>query len=342
LMLVKRVEEAGYNELAEVALPNGEIRRCKVLEIDGDTAIVQLFDTDAGISIAESKIRFLGRGLELAVSEDMLGRAFDDLAKIERKSAEPVNAQAVPVISARQLSVNRGVKPFDLDIHKGEVVGLAGLLGSGRTEVARVIFGADAPDTGTLEVSGVKARHNPLASIRTGMAFCPEDRKLEGSIQELTVRDNIVLAAQTKKGAFHLIPRAEQDKIAQKYVDLLQIKVPSLDTPIKQLSGGNQQKVIVARWLATDPDLLILDEPTRGIDVGTKTEIQKLCIELADGGMAVLFISSEIDEMLRACDRMEIMRDLSMVGELAGSQMSTSAIMSKIAGDDAEEVAKDA
>jgi len=268
----------------------------------------------------------------------MLGRAFDDLAAIERRTTDQVNTQGVPEVSARQLGVNQGIKPFDLDIFPGEVVGLAGLLGSGRTEVARVIFGADVPDTGQLEVKGKKARHSPLNSMRAGMAFCPEDRKEEGSILELSVRDNIILGEQTKRGVFRLIPRAEQDKIARKYVDLLQIKVPNLDTPVKQLSGGNQQKVIVARWLATNPDLLILDEPTRGIDVGTKTEIQKLCIELAEGGMAVLFISSEIDEMLRTCDRLGIMRDLKKVGELADAQMTTTSIMAKIAGDEAEEV----
>jgi len=277
-----------------------------------------------------------------ALVEAMLGREFDDLAAIEHKDAEHVSDEAVPFVSAQNLGVAQGVKPFDLDIHKGEIVGLAGLLGSGRTEVARAIFGADVADTGTLEVAGDKVRPAPLDSMRVGMAFCPEDRKEEGCILELSVRDNIILAEQTKRGAFHLIPRQEQDKIAQKYVDLLRIKVPSLDTPVKQLSGGNQQKVIVARWLATNPDLLILDEPTRGIDVGTKTEIQKLCIDLSDDGMAVLFISSELDEMLRTCDRIGIMRDLVKVGELAGTEMTSSAIMTMIAGDVAEEVESNA
>lgn len=264
----------------------------------------------------------------------MLGRAFDDLAAIERKITDKSEDKGAPIVSAHQVGVIQGVKPFDLDIYKGDVVGLAGLLGSGRTEIARVIFGADIPDTGTLEVKGKKAKSTPLASMKAGMAFCPENRKEEGCILELSVRDNIVLAEQTKRGAFHLIPRGEQEKIAQKYVDLLQIKVPNLDTPIKQLSGGNQQKVIVARWLATNPDLLILDEPTRGIDVGTKTEIQKMCVDLAEDGMAVLFISSEIDEMLRTCDRLGIMRDLQKVGELTGAEMTNSAVMTMIAGEE--------
>jgi len=262
----------------------------------------------------------------------MLGRSFDDLASIQHQDSAGINREDLPEVSAKQLSVRGGVKPFDLDIYKGEVVGLAGLLGSGRTEVARVIYGADVPDAGTLEIEGKKTGHSPIDSMRAGMAFCPESRKDEGCVQDLSVRENVILAEQTKRGVFHLMSRTEQDQLARKYIDLLQIKTASLDTPISQLSGGNQQKVIVARWLATQPNFLILDEPTRGIDVGTKAEIQKLCVELADGGMAVLFISSEVDEMLRTCTRVGIMRDLNKVGELAGSEMSSSTIMSMIAG----------
>ncbi len=267
----------------------------------------------------------------------MLGRAFDDLAAIKGSSGRGGPRDDVPVISAQRLGVRGGVKPFDLDVFKGEVVGLAGLLGSGRTEVARAIYGADTPDNGSLEVDGKKIGHSPIDSMRAGMAFCPESRKDEGCIQDLSVRENIVLAEQTKRGAFHLMSRSEQEKIAREYIDLLQIKTASMETPIKQLSGGNQQKVIVARWLATHPDFLILDEPTRGIDVGTKAEIQKLCVELAGDGMAILFISSEIDEMLRTCSRLGIMRDLQKVGELAGDELSSSAIMEKIAGGEADE-----
>ncbi|MCL1841572.1 MAG: ATP-binding cassette domain-containing protein, partial [Propionibacteriaceae bacterium] len=262
----------------------------------------------------------------------MLGRAFDDMAAIHRRSDDAVDRSGTPVIATRELGVRGGVKPFTLQIFTGEVVGLAGLLGSGRTEVARAIYGADAPNTGTLEVDGRRMTHAPIASMRVGMAFCPESRKDEGCIQDLSVLDNIIMAAQVKRGALRLIPRAEQERIAQHYVDLLAIKTASLDTPIKQLSGGNQQKVIVARWLATHPRFLILDEPTRGIDVGTKAEIQRLCVELAEQGMAVLFISSEIDEMLRTCNRLGIMRDLHKVGELSSADMSSDAIMAKIAG----------
>ncbi|MCL2315872.1 MAG: sugar ABC transporter ATP-binding protein [Actinomycetia bacterium] len=265
----------------------------------------------------------------------MLGRAFDDMAAIHRRSEDEVDRGGAPVIAARGLGVRGGIRPFDLDVYAGEVVGLAGLLGSGRTEVARAIYGADAADEGTLVVKGAPVKHSPIDSMRAGMAFCPESRKDEGCVQDLSVRENIVLAEQTKRGAFRLMSRAEQDRITREYVDLLAIKTASLDTPVKQLSGGNQQKVIVARWLATHPDFLILDEPTRGIDVGTKAEIQRLCVELAGEGMAILFISSEIDEMLRTCSRLGVMRDLSKVGELVDDEMSSSAIMSKIAGDEA-------
>jgi simple sugar transport system ATP-binding protein len=265
----------------------------------------------------------------------MLGRAFDDLAAIQHKTAEADGAAGQPLIDAEGLGVRGGVKPFDLKIHAGEVVGLAGLLGSGRTEVARAIYGADHADQGTLEVKGQKIKHAPIESMRAGMAFCPESRKDEGCIQDLSVRENIILAEQSKRGAFRLMSRSEQEKIADEYIELLQIKTASMETPIKQLSGGNQQKVIVARWLATQPDFLILDEPTRGIDVGTKAEIQKLCVRLADDGMAILFISSEIDEMLRTCSRLGVMRDLHKVGELSGDDMTSSAIMTQIAGGDA-------
>ena len=267
----------------------------------------------------------------------MLGHSFDEMAQIHQRSADEIDRTVTPVIDAERLGVRGCVKPFDLDIFPGEVVGLAGLLGSGRTEVARAIYGADTPDTGTLRVEGKKVRHSPLDSMRAGMAFCPENRQDEGCVQDLSVRENIILAEQTKRGALRLIPRAEQEKIVQQYVDLLQIKTASMETPISQLSGGNQQKVIVARWLATHPDFLILDEPTRGIDVGTKAEIQKLCIDLSRDGMTVLFISAEIDEMLRTCERIGIMRDLHKVGELTGSEMTSSAIMARIAGSEGGE-----
>ena len=168
--------------------------------------------------------------------------------------------------------------------------------------------------------------------MNAGMAYLPEDRKNEGIIADLSVRENLIMALQAKRGMFHLLSRKQQEEFTDKYIDMLQIKTASRETPIKSLSGGNQQKVIIGRWLLTNPDFLILDEPTRGIDVGTKTEIQKLVVKLAEQGMAVVFISSEIEEMLRTCDRMVVMRDGAKVGELSGNEMNQSSIMSTIAG----------
>ena len=164
------------------------------------------------------------------------------------------------------------------------------------------------------------------------MAYLPEDRKNEGIIADLSVRENLIMALQAKRGMFHLLSRKQQEEFTDKYIDMLQIKTASRETPIKSLSGGNQQKVIIGRWLLTNPDFLILDEPTRDIDVGTKTEIQKLVVKLAEQGMAVVFISSEIEEMLRTCDRMVVMRDGAKVGELSEDEMNQSNIMSTIAG----------
>ena len=160
----------------------------------------------------------------------------------------------------------------------------------------------------------------------------PEDRKNEGIIADLSVRENLILALQAKRGIFHLLSRKQQEEYTDKYIKMLQVKTASRETTIKSLSGGNQQKVIIGRWLLTNPDFLILDEPTRGIDIGTKTEIQKLVLQLAEEGMAVVFISSEIEEMLRTCDRMVVMRDGAKVGELDGEDMNQSTIMSTIAG----------
>ena len=265
----------------------------------------------------------------------MMGKDFDDLAAIRQTTEEETGAHGDEDIVVKAVGLGRRgyIKPFDLVIHKGEVIGFTGLLGSGRSETVRVLYGAEKPDEGELFVKGKKlsAKH-PIHSMYEGMAYLPEDRKNEGIIAELSVRENLIIALQAKRGLFHLLSRKQQEEFADKYIDMLQIKTASRETPIKSLSGGNQQKVIIGRWLLTNPDFLILDEPTRGIDVGTKTEIQKLVIRLAEEGMAVVFISSEIEEMLRTCERMVVMRDGSKVGELSGKEMNQSTIMSTIAG----------
>ena len=175
---------------------------------------------------------------------------------------------------------------------------------------------------------------SPLDAMKLGMAYLPEDRKAEGIIADLSVRENIIIALQAKRGMFHPLSKKEMEEAADKYIKLLQIKTASRETPIKSLSGGNQQKVILGRWLLTNPDYLILDEPTRGIDIGTKTEIQKLVLDLADQGMAVTFISSEVEEMLRTCSRMAVLRDGQKVGELEEDELSQSGVMKAIAGGD--------
>ena len=224
-----------------------------------------------------------------------------------------------------------GFSDISLKVSRGQVIGLTGLLGSGRSELARAIYGADRAQTGTLKVKGQEVKiHHPIDAMHLGMGMLPDDRKAEGIIGDLSVRENIILAMQAKRGILDLIPMKEQEEIADKFIDLLQIKCASRETPVKQLSGGNQQKVIIARWLATDPDFLILDEPTRGIDIGTKTEIQKLVIQLAQEGKGVLFISSEIEEMLRTCNRLAVLRDGAKVGELSGD-MTQEKVMKTIA-----------
>lgn len=261
----------------------------------------------------------------------MMGKDFDDLAQIKPEGF--VHDKDAPLeIDAKGLSHKGTIKPFDLEIHKGEVIGLTGLLGSGRSELARTIYGADRAQTGTLKVRGKEEKINyPIDAMNLGMGLLPDDRKEEGIIGDLSVRENIILAIQAKRGMFKQLSRAKQEEIADQYIDLLQIKTADRETPIKQLSGGNQQKAILARWLATDPNFLILDEPTRGIDVGTKTEIQKLIIKLAEEGKSVMFISSEIEEMLRTCSRMAVLRDGAKVGELDG-ELTQERVMAAIAG----------
>ncbi len=266
----------------------------------------------------------------------MMGKDFDDLAAIKQEGNEKISDEVF--LEAEGLGHTGTIKPFDITIHKGEVLGLTGLLGSGRSELARAIYGADRANTGTLKVNGKEVKiKNPIDAMKLGMGLLPDDRKAEGIIGDLSVRENIILAIQAKQGILKKIPMAKQCEIADKFIDLLQIKCASRETLIKQLSGGNQQKVILARWLATNPDFLILDEPTRGIDIGTKTEIQKLVVQLAEEGKSLIFISSEIEEMLRTCNRMAVLRDGAKVGEIEGYEMTQGGVMKAIAGGEANE-----
>ncbi len=282
-----------------------------------------------GELVGEFEIEKLPRVMLVA---KMMGKDFDDLADIksERKTV-PLDAE--PVIEAVGVGHQGTIKPFDLSVSKGEVIGLTGLLGSGRSELVRAIYGADKADCGQVKVFGKEVKINtPLDAMKAGMAYLPEDRKRDGILADLSVRENIIIAMQAKKGMFRLMSRKEMEDAADNFIDLLQIKTASRETPIKSLSGGNQQKVIIGRWLLTNPKFLILDEPTRGIDIGTKTEIQKLVLRLADEGKAVAFISSEVDEMLRTCSRMAVLRDGKKVGEIKGEDLTQEKIMETIAG----------
>lgn len=283
-----------------------------------------------GALVGEYRVEELPR---VQLVAKMMGKDFDDLAAIKKEKALDKEEAKEVIVKAKQLGCMGKIKPFDLTIHKGEVIGLSGLLGSGRSELARTLYGADKADAGNLEVKANKIHMSmPLQAMKAGMAFCPENRKDEGIIADLSVRENIIIALQAKKGVFKLLSKKEQEAFTDRYIDLLQIKTAHRDVPIKQLSGGNQQKVILGRWLLTQPDFLILDEPTRGIDIGTKTEIQKLVVKLASEGMSVMFISSEIEEMLRTCNRIAILRDGQKVGELEEHELSEENIMKAIAG----------
>ncbi len=283
-----------------------------------------------GELVGEYEIEKLPRVMLVA---KMMGKDFDDLADIKGEHNMQKDMSAAPVIDAKGLGHKGTIKPFDFHIRRGEVVGLTGLLGSGRSELVRAIYGADKADSGTLKVNGQEVKINtPLEAMKVGMAYLPEDRKKEGIIADLSVRENIIIAMQAKRGMFKLMGRKEMEEAADKYIEMLQVKTASRETPIKSLSGGNQQKVIIGRWLLTNPDFLILDEPTRGIDIGTKTEIQKLVLNLADEGKAVTFISSEVEEMLRTCSRMNVLRDGAKVGEIEGEDLTQENIMKTIAG----------
>jgi simple sugar transport system ATP-binding protein len=251
----------------------------------------------------------------------MIGRIlteFDEMGKIKVESGKRIEGQAL--LEARGLGRTGEIEPFDLDLHMGEVVGLAGLLGSGRTEVAGLLFGIDKPDHGSISVGGKPVKSfSPLASLKRGVGLCPEDRKAAGVVDDLTVRENIMLAVQASRGWLRFLSRQQQYELADRYIRLLNIATPSADQPVKNLSGGNQQKVILARWLATNPQVLILDEPTRGVDVGAKAEIQKLVLSLAEEGKSIMFISSELEEVLRTSHRVVVLRDREKVTEFAGT-----------------------
>ena len=263
----------------------------------------------------------------------MMGKELESLAVI-KKDTGAASEEKELLYEAKGLSSSE-TKPFDFHIAKGEVNGFTGLLGSGRSESVRAIYGADRVTGGQVTMNGKPVKiTSPNQAMKNGIGYLPENRRRDGIIADLSVRENIILALQVMKGFFHPFSKAQAEAFADEYIQALDIKTASSDTPIKSLSGGNQQKVILARWLLTHPQYLILDEPTRGIDVGTKTEIQKLVLKLAEEGMSITFISSEIEEMLRTCSRLIVMRDRKIVGELTGDDLTQDHVMLTIAGGD--------
>lgn len=272
---------------------------------------------------------------------ELIGRMVGkDPAALEAREAE-VRArrrgfsETASAVAVDRLGKRGMVEPVSFEVGAGQTVGLAGLLGSGRTEIARLMFGVDEADTGTLRVGGREVRpKTPREAMKLGFAMTPDDRKAAGIIPTLSVRDNIVLALQASRGMWRRLPPGEQRELADRFIAALKIKVSSREQPVRTLSGGNQQKVLLARWLATEPKLVILDEPTRGIDVGAKGEIESLIHDLADKGVSVVFISSELEEVVRVSQRVVVLRDRKQVGMLEGEAISEHRIMQMIARDD--------
>ncbi|MEU9882745.1 sugar ABC transporter ATP-binding protein [Streptomyces phaeochromogenes] len=281
-----------------------------------------------GALVGEHMVRDLD---QVGLVQLMIGKALDQLEELHDQQLHSDVGELL--LKADGLGRVGGIAPFDLEIKKGEVIGLAGLLGSGRTELARLLFGADHPDSGKLTIGGKQVSMSaPNDAIAAGVAFCSENRKTEGLVPDLTVRENIILALQATRGWTRPIPVAQRDELVAKYIKALDIRPANPEARVGQLSGGNQQKVLLARWLITQPKLLILDEPTRGIDIGAKAEIQKLVVSLSEDGMAVLYIAAELEEVLRLSHTIGVLRDRKLVAQLAnGPEITTTRILETIA-----------
>ncbi len=305
----------------------------QVYEIADRTTILR-----NGKLVGEYTIAALPR-LEMVAK--MVGHELAVLTDLDRQPPTDIaDLPDTPALAATGLGRTGAIAPADVTVYPGEVLGLAGLLGSGRTELARLLFGADRADTGTVTVDGHQARlRSPVDAIARRIAFCSEDRKGEGIVGDLSVRDNIVLALQASRGWARRIPQRTVDELVARWIAALDIRPTDPDLLTRNLSGGNQQKVLLARWLLTEPRLLILDEPTRGIDIGAKAQIQKLVIDLAGDGMAVVFISAELEEVLRLSDRVAVLRDRHKVAELPRAEASMGQVMDLIARGGVSDVA---
>lgn len=276
-----------------------------------------------------------------ALVAEMIGRELDDLAAISERADRAVDRSGTPVVKATGLGKRGMLSPADLEVYDGEVVGLAGLLGSGRTELVRLLYGADRADSGEVSVDGKKARiHTPRHAIDHGIAFSSEDRRAEGVVADLSVAENMVLGIQARRGWMRRVSKSEQDAVVGEYMSALDVRPADPTIPVGNLSGGNQQKVLLARWLATAPELLILDEPTRGIDVGAKADIQRKVAELSEKGLSVVFISSELEEVLRIAQRVIVLRDRRAIGELDAHAVDLDGLVDYIANSDEGSVSR--
>ena len=261
----------------------------------------------------------------------MMGRSVNEVEALQHRE-KPAQPAGEPLLTTRGYGRRNAVKPLDLDIRRGEILGLAGLLGSGRTEVARLLFGLDRADSGEARLDGKPAAfHAPATAMHAGLGLTPEDRKTQAILPNLTVRENLIIALQARRGIWKKIPRQEQDRLVADFIKTLGIKTSGPEQLIRNLSGGNQQKVILARWLATEPRLLILDEPTRGIDVGAQADIERLLAKLRDQGLAIVFICADTAELARNSQRIAVLRDRAKVAELSGADLNEQAIMRAIA-----------
>ena len=264
----------------------------------------------------------------------MIGRDLTELRRIGSQRREHRSDPAgPPFYSARQLAQREVLAPTDLDLHRGEVVGIAGLRGSGRTELARLLTGGAVADSGSVVLDGQAiSLRSPSAALRHHIAMASEDRLGEGVISGLSIRDNIVLALQSRRGWARPVSRAERDELVAGFIDELGISPADPATPVEQLSGGNQQKVLLARWLATRPRLIVLDEPTKAVDIRARVEIQSLVARLAANRVALVIISSDLDELLRLSDRIVVMKDRMKIGEVSnGPGLSVETIVEMIA-----------
>ncbi|NCT92744.1 sugar ABC transporter ATP-binding protein [Cellulomonas sp. APG4] len=284
-----------------------------------------------GTLVGEYLVRDLPRD---ALVTKMIGRELDDLEALSRTAHRAIDRSGEPVLRAQGVGRRGVLEPADLEVYPGEVVGLAGLLGSGRTELVRLLYGADRADTGTVSVHGTPARMtSPRHAIDHRISFSSEDRRGEGIVADLTVAENIVLGMQARRGWARKIRKADQDAVVAEYIEALGVRPANPDAVVGHLSGGNQQKVLLARWLATAPELLVLDEPTRGIDVGAKADIQRKVSELSAQGLAVIFISSELEEVLRLAQRIAVLRDRTKIGELDSSEVDLDGLIDYLANE---------